>query len=348
MFLFAPKKALLYLLTLVVLVGSHAQTQAASLEPVADTAALMPAHGTVSIAPADRWEDSLATGNGRMGALLAGNPQHETLIVNHCKMWLPLGSREVLPDVARYLPEMRRIIAEKGYGEYQKFFEAKAREQGWGGKIIWTDPFHPAFFLKIDQSTDDPITDYARVENFSTGEVWVQWKTTDGQFARCCFVSRTDNVLVLKLAAPKEKLSCSLQVPKVGNDKINSTVVHTKDLITLHNVYVHGKGGYDCAIRVAVSGGTVECDGKSIRLANADAGTLVMRVEPYKQGESEPLASMTQSLAAMTMDYGALLKPHAQAHGEIFNRVTVDLGGTRKGEPSACRTAGTDVRCRTL
>ena len=66
---------------------------------VADCAALMPKHGTVSLYPAKRWEDSLATGNGRMGALLAGDPQQETLIVNHCKMWLPLGSREVLPDV---------------------------------------------------------------------------------------------------------------------------------------------------------------------------------------------------------------------------------------------------------
>ena len=41
---------------------------AAAITPVADTAALMPKHGTVSIAPAKQWEDSLATGNGVMGA----------------------------------------------------------------------------------------------------------------------------------------------------------------------------------------------------------------------------------------------------------------------------------------
>jgi len=92
-----------------------AEGKALPVTPVADSAALMPKHGTVSLYPAKRWEDSLATGNGRMGALLAGDPWHETLIVNHCKMWLPLGSREVLPDVGKYLPQMRRIIAEKGY-----------------------------------------------------------------------------------------------------------------------------------------------------------------------------------------------------------------------------------------
>ena len=79
-----------------------ADDKADAVTPLADSAALMPAHGTVSLHPATRWEDSLATGNGRMGALLAGDPRRETLIVNHCKMWLPLGSREVVPDAGRY------------------------------------------------------------------------------------------------------------------------------------------------------------------------------------------------------------------------------------------------------
>ena len=117
-----------------------AEGEALPVTPVADSAALMPKHGTVSLYPAKQWEDSLATGNGRMGALLAGDPWHETLIVDHCKMWLPLGSREVLPDVGKYLSQMRRIIAEKGYGPYQDFFEAKAKQQGWGGKIILDRP----------------------------------------------------------------------------------------------------------------------------------------------------------------------------------------------------------------
>lgn len=141
-------------------------------------------------------------------------------------------------------------------------------------------------------------------------------------------MSRPDNVVALKLAAPKGKLTCSLTVPAVGNDKIKSTVVRAKGLITLHNVYVNGKGGYDCAVRVAVAGGTVACDGQSIQLANADAATLVMRAEPYKAGETEPLARLTQSLARLKMDYEVLLKPQAQAHGTIFNRVSLDLGGT--------------------
>lgn len=69
----------------------------------------------------------------------AFNPARDTLIVNHCKLWLPLGSREIVPDVGAVLPEMRRIIGEKGYGAGHAFFLETARKQGWDGKLVWTD-----------------------------------------------------------------------------------------------------------------------------------------------------------------------------------------------------------------
>lgn len=100
------------------------------LTPAADTAALMPRHGTVSIRPADKWEDALAAGNGTMGALLYGDPRRDTLIADHCKLWLPAGSREILPDMGPVLPEMRRIIGAQGYRAGQDFFLATARKQG--------------------------------------------------------------------------------------------------------------------------------------------------------------------------------------------------------------------------
>ena len=284
------------------------------LTPVSDTAAIMPRHGTVSIAPARKWEDSLAAGNGTMGALLAGDPRQDTLIANHCKLWLPLGSREVVPDVGRFLPELRKIIAEKGYGAAQKFFEDKAREQGWNGKLIWTDPFHPGFFLKIDQPADGPITDYARVENFNTGEVWTQWRSKEGPFSRRLFVSRTDNLIVLKLTGPAGKLSLRLSIPPIGNKLIQGTFVHEKQWITSHNTYVNGKGGYDSAVRIATSGGTVTNDVSSVSIRNADSVTLIMRLEPYKTAAPDSLAKLTASLSACTMDYDTLLKPHAAAH----------------------------------
>ena len=332
----------------------------ATITPAADTAALMPSHGTVSIAPAQKWEDSLATGNGIMGALLAGDPVHETITVNHCKLWLPLGSREIVPNVGNFLPQLRQIIGEKGYEAGHRFFLQKAREQGWDGKLVWTDPFHPGFVLKIDQPSDGPVADYARVEDFSTGEVRAQWRTPQGDFSRRLFVSRVDNVVALKLTGPKGRLACKLRMDKIPNQLIRASITHTNDSITCHNVYVNGKGGYDGAVRIAVQDGSAIRDGEAIAVSGATSVTLLMRIEPWKTplpgseawpyspqnpafakqaaNRSQKAATTYQAqwmerlkreLTSLSSNYEKLLKPHAKAHGAIFNRVTLDLGASQ-------------------
>ena len=343
---------------LLALSASPRAADSPAVTPIADTARLMPKHGTVSIAPARQWEDSLATGNGIMGALLAGDPAHDTLIVNHCKLWLPLGSREVVPNVGNILPELRRIIGEKGYPAGHQFFLYKAKEQGWDGKLVWTDPFHPGFVLKLDQPADGAVTDYARSEDFSTGEVGVQWRTPQGEYSRRLFVSRVDNVIVVKLTGPKGRLSCQLRMEKIGNRLIDSTIVHTQGLITCHNVYVNGKGGYDGAVRITTQGGTTACDGQTITVTDASTVTLLLRVEPWKTPlagseawpyspdnpefarktptrsqkaapayQPEWMDQLKRALASLPADYGKLFQPHSKAHRAIFDRVSLDLGG---------------------
>jgi len=82
-----------------------------------------PERGAVSIQPAKRWEDALVTGNGRMGAMLYGQPLEETVVGNHGRLFLPLGSREIVPELGRYLPEVRRLIKAQGYTAAHRFME---------------------------------------------------------------------------------------------------------------------------------------------------------------------------------------------------------------------------------
>jgi hypothetical protein len=123
---------------------------------------VMPERGTASVQPARRWEDGFVTGNGRMGVLVFGQPAKETIVGNHCRLFLPLGSREIVPDLAQHLPELRSIIRGKGYGEAMKFFLGKAKAQGFPG-LIWTDPFHPGFFLTVEQPAAGVAGDHGHV-----------------------------------------------------------------------------------------------------------------------------------------------------------------------------------------
>jgi hypothetical protein len=345
-----------------ILVSMCPAMAAETLTAVTDTAALMPHHGTVSIAPANKWEDGLAAGNGTMGAMLYGDPRRDTLLVNHCKLWLPAGSREVLPNGSDFLTEMRQIIGDKGYDAGQKFFLNKAQESGWSGKLVWTDAFHPGFFLNIDQPQDAAITDFARVENFASGEVWSQWRTAQGDFSRRMFVSKTDNTIVAVTSGPRGKVSLKLTMQKIDNNLIESSVTHAEGWITCHNIYVKGKGGYDGAVRVLTNGGTQTSDGSSIAVAGADSVTLMLRILPWRTPLPESQAwpndpanpefaggspqakrdtvelaakaydpqwmnQLKSDLQSLPADYARLLKPHSAAWGRLFDRVSIDLGG---------------------
>ena len=74
----------------------------------------LPEKGAASSVPAARWEEAFVTGNGRLGAMLYGDPENETLIANHCRLFLPLGSYEKVPYLAAHLTELRRVFREEG------------------------------------------------------------------------------------------------------------------------------------------------------------------------------------------------------------------------------------------
>jgi hypothetical protein len=165
--------------------------------------------------------------------------------------------------------------------------------------------------------------DYLRTENFETGEVTVRFRD-DPEAER------------------KEKaLTSSL---------IKSKVTTERDWITFANIYREGKGGYDGALRITTRGGRTESDGTKIRITDAEEALVVMRLEPLT-GEAASAAGSSNiktALASLPQDYDALLTPHAKAHADLFNRVTLDLNASpsdRIGFPKGARH-GTVIEVR--
>lgn len=265
----------------------------------AGAAELMPEKGAASSAAADRWEEAFVTGNGRMGAMLFDNPQNETLIGNHCRLFLPLGSYEKVPRLAEYLPQLRRIIRGEGYTAAMTFLMEKAAEQGFPG-IIPTDPYHPGLFVHVRQPSVGDVRDYVRTENFRTGEVAVHWKDDRGSFRRRLFVSRLQNVIVFSMTSEHEgQITCDLEfpIPKpvektpigekgwragISPELLVSQRTVATHLVTFHNTYARGKGGFDVAVRIVVDGGHTSIVDDRVRISDADEVLLLVRIVPWK------------------------------------------------------------------
>lgn len=285
----------------------------------------IPQRGVSSSVPATRWDCGFLTGNGRIGAVIFGQPDTETIIFNHGRMYLP-QPRPPLVDMGQFLPEVRRIIKEKGYEAAQDFAMEQANEQGHFN--YHSDPFHYAFELKLGMPVKGAAKDYLRTTDFATGEVSVHWSDDNGGYVRNLFVSRLDNIVVLSIKGPGAgKLNLSIAPTRIEHELISSELNVDKEWILYHNAYKNSQGGYDNVIKVITKGGHAESDGKKIMISGADEVLLLTKIKWYEKLREGSVQALKDHLVTMPHDYNTLLKPHAAEHGEIFNRVTLDLGG---------------------
>jgi alpha-L-fucosidase 2 len=287
--------------------------------------AFIPARGVSSSVPATRWDYGFLTGNGRIGAVVYGQPSDETIVFNHARLYLP-QPRPPLVDLGKYIPDVHRIIREEGFEAAQDFIMEQATLQGHFN--YHSDPFHYAFELKLEMPANGSVKDYLRTTDFETGEVVVNWRDDTGRYLRRLFVSRPDNVAVLSVKSPDSgKISLSIIPTPVKHQDINSEISVGREWISYHNSYRYSQGGYDNVVRVLVKGGHSECDGHKIIVSDADEVLLLTRVEWYGTLKEGSVQAMKESLSHLPADYQLLLKPHVAEHKEIFDRVTLDLGG---------------------
>ena len=60
--------------------------------------------------PASRWEEALPIGNGRLGAMVFGDPISERLQLNEDSLWYGGPRDRHNPDALKHLPDIRRLI----------------------------------------------------------------------------------------------------------------------------------------------------------------------------------------------------------------------------------------------
>lgn len=62
-------------------------------------------------------------------------------------------------------------------------------------------------------------------------------------------------------------------------------------------------------------------------MTGADQVILFIDIRMIYDPENSKIEAMTKNLAGMTSDYESLLQSHALIHGELFNRVQLNIGG---------------------
>lgn len=308
-----------------------------SFTPAAD---LLPSRGMWSERPAGRWQEALVTGNGTLGAMVFGNPSAEKIILNHERLYEPLRDELCpVPDVADVLPDVRRLYLRGKYKEGYHLYYRAAREAGFPG-IQWTDPYHPACSLQIDQANDNAFQQYWRSTDFETGVVAVNWTVGEHAFRRETFASRPDGVMVTRIGSPSgatingniRLVNQDSRVPDKRADKLgggykNPVIESSDGWLTYRCKYTRSKRGYQVIARVVVDGRPAKAskDGSvSFEGGEALVVVVIQSLEDFADSERQ-LAVARQRLTSFEANFDVALQRHAKIHSEMMNRVRLEI-----------------------
>lgn len=278
------------------------------------------------------WENALPIGNGRLGAMVFGNVEKETIQLNEHTVWSGSPNRNDNPDALEALPEIRKLI-----------FEGKQKEaEVLAGKTIQTKKsngqmFQPVGSLNLYFNGHDNYTDYYRELNIEKAVAKTSYIVDGVTYKREMLASFADDVVIVHLTASKSQsisFTASFSTPQPNSlvEAISENELAISGT-TIDHEGVKGKVRFKGIAQIKLDGGTVSSNDTALVVNNADAVTIYISIATnfnnYKDisgDENKRAANYLKK--AYKRSYKDVLKRHIPEYQKYFNRVTLDLGTT--------------------
>lgn len=277
------------------------------------------------------WENALPIGNGRLGAMIYGNIDTETVQLNEHTVWSGSPNRNDNPGALAALPELRRLIFE---GKY------KAADSLAGKAIISKTSqgqmFEPVGNLRLLFNHQQEIQNYNRELDIDSAVSKTSYTSEGVTFTREAIASFTDRVIVIHLTASKPgmlSLTAWFASPQPNIVKKAASNDLTIAGTTISHETVPGMVHFKGIARFKVSGGTIKAIDTSLVINKADEITIYISIatnfnnyHDISGDENERAEGFLRS--AYAKSFRQLNAAHVAAYQHYFNRVKLNLGVT--------------------
>lgn len=280
--------------------------------------------------PAERWLQALPVGNGRLGAMVFGDPGHERLHLTESTLWSGAPSTQnVNPAAHEQIPTIREHLFAGRYTEAEKLCQKNllGRADQFGTAV-------PMAYLEVETLLTKPPEYYQRSLNLDEAVARVEFTSRGTNYRREVLASHPDSLIAVRMECSKRGgLSCNVAF---GEPRLPGEVSVMDDdrlLLTGHaweRLHSDGQHGakFQCQVRVIAEAGTVRPEGNRIIVRGANAITmLIAAASDFRGADPEQECSNTLD-AASTRSYASLRAAHIEDHAALYHRVSLDLGQT--------------------
>jgi alpha-L-fucosidase 2 len=278
--------------------------------------------------PATVWNEALPVGNGRLGAMIYGNPSNEKIRLNEATFWSGGPSRNDNPNALQALPEVRKLIFEGNYFEAEKMINQNMVTGLHGSK------FQVIGDLSLAFAGQENYSDYYRELDLERAVFTTTYKVNGVTYKREVFASQPDQLIVVKLSADKPKMltfTAGFNGPlQKSSAALPGNVLEMNGLSGTHEG-VAGQVKFNARAKVIAKGGSTVVDAEKINVKNATEVVILVSiatnfVDYQTLTANEAEKSKAYLTACEKKTYKKLYDNHLLAYQGYFNRATFNLG----------------------
>lgn len=280
--------------------------------------------------PAENWNEALPIGNGRLGAMVFGNPAKEQLQLNEETVWSGGPNSNITSASGAAIPALRKLIFEGKFEEAQALADVEMFPKKNSGMI-----YQPVGNLFLQVEGAEKATHYYRDLNIEKALATVTYQAGGVHYKREIFSSFTDQVMIVRLTADKAgKISfhAGMDTQQKGGVRTENGKLILSGLTSDHEGE-KGQIRFESQVKVLAEGGKASLQKNAWVVKNANAATVYISIATnFKNyhdvtgNESAKAASFLDQ--AIKKKYAAALAAHVKFYQQYFNRVKFNIGVT--------------------
>lgn len=291
--------------------------------------------------PAQKWDEALPVGNGRLGAMVFGKNKEERIQLNEETYWSGGPYSTVVKDGYKVLPEIQKLVFEEKYLAAHNLF----------GRHLMGYPVEQMKYqclanLHLFFKNQDSVTGYKRWLDLETGIAGVSYTANGITYQREVFASAPQQVIVVRITASMPgsiSFTANLRgernqahsnyatdyfrMDPFGNDGL---VLTGKSADYLG---VEGKLRYEARIKAIPEGGSIKTEDVNLIIENADAVTLYFAAATnfvnYKDVSADQHLRVNNYFKDLEgLSYPGIAELAVADHKKFFDRVSLRLPNT--------------------
>ncbi len=285
-------------------------------------------------APAIIWEETLPTGNGRMGMMPYGNPMREKIVLNEISMWSGTKADYDNPKASASLPEIQRLLIEgKNDSAQQLMYSTFVPTIPTSGKTYGA--YQMLADLNIDfsyPSKNLEIKNYVRFLDLRDATAYTEYSADGIFFTQECGVPRGEEVMLFHITASSPAaISFTASLSRPERASLSSA---GRDRIMIRGALESGLPGTDGVKYAAVAGisatgatySTSSTD-STITLTDADEAWIVIgAATSYLYGDAygtKAEADVNNAIASGAL--GKIQSDGQKNHAALYDRASVSF-----------------------